>query len=65
MLSCILILKIDFRGKRMLLRGIEELQKQKTPTNLVVCGRRIDELDIYNNVRYYPSFSQRWKERTV
>lgn len=52
-------------GKRMLLRGVEELQKQKAPTNLIVCGRHVDELDIYDNVHYYPSFSQRWKERAV
>lgn len=52
-------------GKRMLLRGVEELQKQKSPTNLIVCGRHVDELDIYDNVHYYPSFSQRWKERAI
>lgn len=52
-------------GKRMLLRGGEELQKQKSPTNLIVCGRHVDELDIYDNVHYYPSFSQRWKKRAV
>lgn len=50
-------------GKRILLRGIEELQKQKSPTNLIVCGRHMDELDIYDNIHYYPSFSQRLKER--
>lgn len=52
-------------GKRMLLRGVEELQRQKSLTNLIVCGRHVDELDIYDNVHYYPSFSQRWKERAV
>ena len=52
-------------GKRMLLRGVKELQKQKSPTNLIVCGRHVDELDIYDNVHYYPSFSQRWKERAM
>lgn len=52
-------------GKRILLRGVEELQKQKSPTNLIVCGRHVDELDIYDNVHYYPSFSQRWKKRAV
>ncbi len=50
-------------GKRMLLRGVEELYKQKEPTNLIVCGRHVPELDAYGNVSYYPSFSQRWKER--
>ena len=52
-------------GKRMLLRGVEELQNQKSPSNLIVCGRHVAELDIYDNVHYYPSFSQRWKERAV
>lgn len=52
-------------GKRMLLRGIEELQKRKSPSNLIVRGRHVAELDKYDNVHYYPSFSQRWKERAV
>ena len=26
------------------------------------CYKKV-ELDIYENVMYYPSFSQRWKER--
>ena len=52
-------------GMRMFLRGVEELQKQKSPTNLIVCGRPMPELDAYHNVIYYPSFSQRWKERVA
>jgi hypothetical protein len=52
-------------SKRMLLIGVEELQKQKSPSILIVCGRRVTELDAYGNVVYYPSFSQRWKERSV
>jgi hypothetical protein len=52
-------------GKRMLLRGVQELQTQKTPTNLIVCGRHFEGFDTYDNVHYYPSFSQRWKERAV
>ena len=52
-------------GKRMLLRGVEELQKKKSPSNLIVCGRHVAELDKYDNVRYYPYFSQRWKERAA
>lgn len=52
-------------GKRMLLRGVEELQKRKSPSNLIVCGRHVSELDKYENIRYYPCFSQRWKERVV
>lgn len=52
-------------GKRMLLCGIEELQKQKSPSNLIVCGRPIGELDTYRNIQYYPSFSEQWKERAI
>ena len=52
-------------GKRMLLRGVEELQIRKTPSTLIVCGRRVAELDKYDNILYYPCFSQRWKERAV
>lgn len=50
---------------KMLLRGVKELYKQKAPSHLVVCGRKMPELDEYPNVVYYPSFSQRWKERTA
>ncbi len=50
-------------GYKMFLKGVEELQKQKTPTNLIVCGRHIQELDVYDNIKYYPSFSQRMKRR--
>ena len=52
-------------GKRMLLRGVEELQRQKKTTTLIVCGRYVEELGVYENIHYYPSFSQRWKERAV
>lgn len=38
----------------MLLRGVEELQKRKTPSTLIVCGRHVSELDSYNNIVYYP-----------
>ncbi len=53
----------DPYGKRMFLEGVEELQKQKNPSHLIVCGRTIKELDNYDNVSYYRCFSQRWKER--
>lgn len=52
-------------GRQMLLRGFRELQTQKRPTNLIVCGRHFDGFDMYDNIYYYPSFSQRWKERAV
>lgn len=52
-------------GKRILLRGVEELQRRKSPSSLIVCGRHLPELDAYKNVVYYPSYSQRWKERAI
>jgi hypothetical protein len=52
-------------SQKILLRGVEELYRQKSPTHLIVCGRHMQELDCYSNVVYYPSFSQRWKERTA
>ncbi|MBR3628759.1 MAG: DUF4417 domain-containing protein [Elusimicrobia bacterium] len=50
-------------GYKMFLKGVEELQKQKVPTNLIVCGGHIPDLDVYDNMKYYPSFSQRMKRR--
>lgn len=50
-------------GLRMFLRGVEELQIQKDPSHLIVCGRPMEELEDYENIVYYPSFSARWKER--
>lgn len=50
---------------RVFIQGVEALYQQKSPSHLIVCGRHMSELDHYPNVVYYPSFSQRWKERTV
>lgn len=50
-------------GKRVFLQGVDELYLQKKPSHLIVCGRQMQGLDRYNNVVYYPCFSQRWKER--
>ena len=50
-------------GQRIFLCGIEELQKRKEPSHLIVCGREISGLEGYKNVIFYPCFSQRWKER--
>ena len=50
-------------SKRIFLQGVEELQMKKCPSHLIVCGRKIKELDKYDNIYYYPCFSQRWKER--
>ena len=50
-------------SKQMLLRGIDELQRRKTPFKIIVCGRSMEELNDYNNIVYYPNFSQRWRNR--
>jgi hypothetical protein len=50
-------------SKRIFLQGVEELQRVKHPSHLIVCGRELEELNKYDNVHYYPCFSQRWKER--
>jgi hypothetical protein len=52
-------------ARQIFLKGVDELQTRKKPTHLIVCGREISELDKYENVIYYPSFSQRWKERAA
>lgn len=52
-------------SRRIFQKGVEELQIRKKPTHLIVCGREVSELDKYDNVLYYPCFSQRWKEREI
>ena len=49
---------------KMFLYGVKALQELKTPFRLIICGKHIPELDCYDNILYYPNFSQRWKERT-
>lgn len=50
-------------SERLFLTGIEELQQQKKPWKLIVCGREMNGLEKYDNILYYPSFSQRMQER--
>ena len=50
-------------GKRILLEGIDELQRQKSPFKIIICGREMSELKDYDNIIYYKNFSQRMKER--
>ena len=52
-------------GKRMLLKGIEAMNQRLNPTHIIVCGRKIKELENYNNIYYYKCFSQRIKERGI
>jgi hypothetical protein len=50
-------------SKRIFLEGVEILQEKKKPSHLIVCGREMKELEKFDNIYYYPCFSQRWKER--
>ena len=50
-------------GRKTLLTGVEELQRQKSPSKIIICGRSLAELEKYDNIMYYPSFSQRMDER--
>lgn len=50
-------------GLNTFMRGVEELYRQKNPSHLIVCGRKIEELSNYDNIIYYPCFSQRLQER--
>ncbi len=50
-------------GRKTLLSGVEELQRQKTPSKIIICERSLTELEKYDNIMYYPSFSQRLIER--
>ena len=50
-------------GKKVFLKGIEELQKQKHPFKIIVCGRPLKDLGKYENILYYPCFSQRMEDR--
>lgn len=52
-------------GKRLLIEGTKELVVKKKPFAIIVCGRELRELNnLHSNVIYYPSFSQRWQERS-
>lgn len=55
---------MNFISKNALLGGIDRLQDTLHPTNLIISGGPLPELDKkYNNVHYYKNFSQRLKER--
>ena len=49
-------------SKMMFLLGVEELQRRLQPSTLIVCGS-MAELEKYNNVFSYPSFSERRNKR--
>lgn len=50
-------------GRKTLLEGVEELQRQKSPSKIIICGRSLAKLEKYGNIMYYSSFSQRMDER--
>ncbi len=43
--------------------GVEILQSALSPCLIVIAGPRIMELDEYDNILYYPNFSQRMQRR--
>ena len=41
--------------------GVDEIQKRLKPSHLIIAGGPVSELDAkYDNIIYYPNFSQRW-----
>jgi len=49
-------------SKNVFLCGVEELQRKIEPSTLIVCGS-MQELEKYTNIKVYPSFSERRKQR--
>lgn len=44
--------------------GVYEIQKRLKPSHLIIAGGPVPELDAkYDNIIYYPNFSQRWAAR--
>jgi len=50
-------------SRRIFLEGVEEIQNRLNPLYLIICGGGFDELKKYDNIVYYPSFSQRLRLR--
>lgn len=53
----------DIDSREIFLKGLKEIQKRLTPKHIILCGRKMKELDIYNNIIYYDNFSMRLKKR--
>ena len=54
----------NFISKIVFLEGVDRLQEVLHPSNLIIAGGPLPELDEkYDNVRYYKNFSQRLAER--
>jgi len=52
-------------SRGLFIEGVQELQRIKNPSNIIVCGRPMKELEIYPNIVYYNSFSLRMHNRLV
>lgn len=50
-------------SKRILLKGVDILQKKLRPSHLIICGRELKELHKYNNIHYYDNFSIRLNKK--
>ena len=50
-------------SKNMFLSGVKELQNILKPKHLIICGEPFFELQKYDNIISYPSFSMRRKRR--
>ena len=54
----------NFISKNVFLDGVDELQRILHPSNLIIAGGPLPELDKKcDNIRYYKNFSQRLNER--
>ena len=51
--------KSEEYSKKMFLEGTAMLQQKLKPYKLIVCGSGFSELEEYQNIIYYPSYSQR------
>lgn len=53
------------QGVKTLFEGAAELERQKQPWLVVICGREVEGLgEVFQQHMYYPSFSQRMQVRT-
>lgn len=50
-------------AKKDFINGVLKLNEIKKPYKIVICGPRLKELDVLDNIIYYRSFQQRLQER--
>jgi hypothetical protein len=54
----------NFISHSIFIEGVKILQERLNPSHLIICGGPVPELDEqYDNIIYYPNFSQRTNER--